>query len=283
MPTYRGSDGAQLHYDDAVGGGHSAPPLMAIAGGAGRDPTYLGDLAGLGAQRSLIVPHLRGVGASPMPVAVEVASFWRQANDLEDLRIHLGLETLTLIAHSAGTRLALSYAAQFPDRLGRMVLITPPSAHLVDVGTDVTALVDRRRGEEAFDAAIAAWEAGPDDVTDTGFDRWQQQIAPLGYATWNETIRTHASIGRTSFAANRAFFSVDAPDDLRTRLGQLTSPVLVVAGAQDCIAGAVAPVALASQFGSGTAAVIERCGHYPWVEQPAAFRGALDQFLGFRV
>ncbi len=281
MPTYPGSDRTELHYDvlRPDGGDDGAVALVALAGGAGRHPSYLGDLGGVALPRRVIVPHLRGVGRSPLPDDVERASWWRQADDLEHLRRSLGVEQLLVLAHSAGTRLALSYAAQFPERVARMVLITPPAGQLVSVASDVDAIVERRRGEPAFDAAVEAWSIGPDDVSDTGFAAWLQQVAPLGYAGWGATDQAHATVGATSFAANRAYFSVDPPADFADRLARLTAPVLVVAGAQDAIAGAAQPVGLAALFPSGTSAVLEPCGHYPWVEAPTAFRDAVDGFV----
>ena len=77
----------------------------------------------------------------------------------------------------------------------------------------------------------------------------------------------------------RAFFSVDPPHDLAERLGKVTAPVLIVAGAQDCSAGTAQVIALAKLFPAGKAVTIERCGHQPWVEQPTAFRHEVDQFL----
>jgi len=72
---------------------------------------------------------------------------------------------------------------------------------------------------------------------------------------------------------------VDPPADLPDRLRDVTAPVLIVAGAQDSVTG-LAPVSvMARLFGDGRAVVIERCGHYPWVEQPSAFRRAVDPFL----
>ena len=59
----------------------------------------------------------------------------------------------------------------------------------------------------------------------------------------------------------------------------MTAPVLVLAGAEDAIAGAAPVAALARRFPTGRAVVLEACGHYPWVEQPAAFRAAVDAFL----
>jgi pimeloyl-ACP methyl ester carboxylesterase len=53
----------------------------------------------------------------------EDGSFWRQAHDVEDLRTHLGLDQLTIVWR---TRLAITYAVQYPDRVAGMLLITPP-------------------------------------------------------------------------------------------------------------------------------------------------------------
>jgi pimeloyl-ACP methyl ester carboxylesterase len=279
VPTYSGSDGTPLYYEDPHPDA-AGPPIVVLAGGAARHPSYLGDLAGLSDDHRLIVPHLRGVGRSPLPASVEVASFWRQASDIEALRVHFGLDRVLLLGHSAGTRLALSYAAQFPERLAGMVLVTPPAGYLVDEPSDAPELIDRRRGEPAFDAAVAAWDAGPDATDDASFNAWCLRAAPMSYAAWGEREQAHATVGAYNFAANRAYFSVDPPSDLGARLGAVTAPVLVVAGAEDCGTGVAPLVALAKLFPSGEAAVIERCGHFPWVEQPAEFRRVVEPWLG---
>jgi len=273
MPTYTGSDGANLHYDDRP------DPILVLAGGAARHPDYLGDLAGLGSRRRLVVPHLRGVGRSPLPDDVELASFWRQAEDIERLRVHLGLDRVLLLGHSAGTRLAISYAAQFPANVRGLVLVAPPTGYLVDGPPGTDAVIDARRGDPEFDAALAAWEAGPSTYDDAGYAAWQDVVAPLSYAVWGPRERAHSAVGSSSFAANRAFFSVDPPADLAARLSPVTAPVLVVAGAQDTSVGVAGATALAKLFTAGEIAVIDGSGHLPWVEQPEAFRAAVDAFL----
>ncbi|MEV0153530.1 alpha/beta hydrolase [Micromonospora sp. NPDC050686] len=282
MPTYPASDGALLHYDDHPDRGGA--PVVALAGGAAAHPSYLGDLAGLGERHRLLVPHLRGVGRSPAPDDVELGSYWRQAEDLDRLRVHLGLDRLTVLGHSAGTRLALAFAARFPDRVAGLVLVTPPAAHLVDEPSDAEALLDSRRGEPDLDAAVAAWAAGPfpadgGPLDDAAFNAWQQRVAPRGYAAWGATERAHAAAVSYGFAANRAYFSVDPPADLAARLGEVTAPVLVVAGGADASAGVAPLLALAKLFPAGEAVVVERSGHFPWVERPAEFRAAVDGFL----
>ena len=276
MPTYRGADATELHYDDSGG---ALPPLVALAGGAGRHPSYLGDLAGLKGCRRLIVPHLRGVGASPPPADVTRGSFWRQAEDVDRLREHLGLSRLTVLGHSAGTRLAIAYAVRFPARIELLVLVTPPTAWLVDVPSDTGAVAARRHGDPVLDAALAASARGPGGRDDEALNAHMARVAPLGYAAWGPAERAHAEIGRFSYAANRAWFSVDPPADVADRLAGITAPVLVVAGAEDAITGCAPAVALAQRCGNGRAEVLERCGHYPWVERPTAFRHAVTAFL----
>jgi pimeloyl-ACP methyl ester carboxylesterase len=260
-------------------GADSTSPLIVLAGGAARHPGYLGDLAGLSGHRQLAVPHLRGVGRSAAAGIGGLGSWWRQAGDIDRLRASLGLNRCTVLAHSAGTRLAIAYAAQFPDRLAGLALITPPASYLVEVPSDAPALRAARMAEPPFAAAVTAMDAGPDTSSEETFNAWQQAIAPLCYATWDETAHEHARVGRYALAAARAFLSGDPPADLARRLREVGAPVLVIAGAQDVIAGAGPVVAVAGLFPDGSAAVIEHCGHMPWVEQPAAFREVLDPFL----
>jgi pimeloyl-ACP methyl ester carboxylesterase len=84
---------------------------------------------------------------------------------------------------------------------------------------------------------------------------------------------------RYSLAAARAFMAGETPADLRDRLRAVAAPTLVVAGAQDGAAGHVPVLAVAGLFPHGEAVTVEDCGHFPWVEQPTAWRVAVDPFL----
>ncbi|WP_336033650.1 alpha/beta fold hydrolase [Geodermatophilus sp. FMUSA9-8] len=262
-----------LHAD--VLGRADGPTVLVLAGGAAAHPSYLGDLAGLGERYRLVVPHLRGVGRSS---AAPLASRWEQMDDVDRLRASSGLDRCAVVAHSAGTRLAVAYAARFPERLSALVLVTPPAEYLVDVPSDVPDLLAARAGEPAVASALAALEGGP-GLTDDDFTAWRLRTAPLGYARWDATTRAHAEGMRYSLAAARAFMAGDAPDGLRERLPAMTAPVLVVAGAQDAAAGCAPVLAVADAFPRGEAAVVDGCGHFPWVEQPAAYRAVVGSFL----
>jgi pimeloyl-ACP methyl ester carboxylesterase len=262
-------------------------PIVALAGGAARHPDYLGDLAGIGADGyRLVLPHLRGVGRS---AHLTPASFWAQAADLDELREALGREKLIIAGHSAGTRLALAYAAQHPERVAALILITPPSTWLVPVPSDADALIAPRRGDPVVDDALAVWETGPaaatgDDAADDALlTDWFRAAAPVSYAVWSPAEQAHAQIGTVSYRANRAYLSGEAPpDDLPARLGTVDAPVLVLAGANDYSVGVAPVLAVADLFPHARAVTVPDCGHYPWVEQPDIFRSAVDEFLASR-
>ncbi|WP_222706630.1 alpha/beta fold hydrolase [Lacisediminihabitans profunda] len=97
MPRYRGADDAELFFEDRGVG----PPIVVVAGGGPRHPDYLEDLAGLGDHYRLIVPHLRGVGRTPATDG-NLGSWWHESADIECLREHLGLDRVTIVAHSSG-------------------------------------------------------------------------------------------------------------------------------------------------------------------------------------
>jgi pimeloyl-ACP methyl ester carboxylesterase len=89
----------------------------------------------------------------------------RLTEDVEALRARLGLGQLDLLAHSAAADLALLYAARYPERIGRVILVSPG---LVSVGLTVSdaefyAALEQRSAEPWFaDArsAVEAMEAG---------------------------------------------------------------------------------------------------------------------------
>jgi pimeloyl-ACP methyl ester carboxylesterase len=253
-------------------GSASGEPAILVPGGPCRGTEYLLDLAGLGDDRALAILHPRGTPQS----GGRSRGWWSDAEDVVLLADELGLDDVDLVAHSAGTRLALATAARFPGRVRSLALITPPATWLTGTPSDVAALAAARH-EPAVTQALGSM-ATEDPLTEAEFQEdWRTQ-APAGYARWTDGERSHAGVGAVSLAAASAWFT-DVPDDAPDRIRTMrTPPTLVVGGEQDLLTG-VRPVAdYAAALGS-TASFIPRCGHYPWVEQPATFRRLLGDWL----
>jgi proline iminopeptidase len=66
--------------------------------------------------------------------------------------------------------------------------------------------------------------------------------------------------------------------DLRPALRRLSLPALVIAGRQDPIdPGMQYEIHLALE--KSRLVILERCGHFSWLEQPEALYAAIRQFL----
>ncbi|MFB7252482.1 alpha/beta fold hydrolase [Microbacterium sp. NPDC056234] len=253
-------------------GDAAGKPAILLPGGPCRDPEYLSHFAGVGDDHPLIVLHPRGTLRS----GGLSGGWWADAADVMALADALGLEVVDLVAHSAGTRLALATAAQFPDRVRSMALITPPATWLTRTPSDVESLTAIYAEPEALGALAAISTDDPD--TESEFRESFLRQAPASYAHWTHTEQAHARVGIVGLAAARAWFA-NIPDDAGDRIRATPiPPTLVIGGDRDLLTG-VQPVRDYAATLDAELAVIADCGHYPWVEQPAAFRKLLSQWL----
>jgi len=119
VPSLVTRDGVELHYERHGRG----PRVYALHGGPANDYRYLAeDLAPLAADFELVFCDYRGSGRSgPAPdTTYRLATL---ADDLDQLRAVLGDDRIVVLGHSMGGYVALSYALQHPDRLGRLALV----------------------------------------------------------------------------------------------------------------------------------------------------------------
>ncbi|MFD3651891.1 alpha/beta fold hydrolase [Streptomyces sp. NPDC058620] len=275
MPTFSAPDGTRLAY--RVSG--EGPPVVCVPGGPA-DSAYLGDLGGLSEHRQLIALDLRGTGRSAVPDDTSSYRCDRLVDDIEALRVHLGLARLDLLGHSAGANPAVQYAARLPERVARLALIAPGTRA---VGIEITggtrrALARARREEPWFPAAFPALEA----ITDgTGSD-WEA-IAPFLYGRWDDAARAHHAASAPDNPEAVALFAADGafdPAATRTALGGCPAPVLVLAGEFDLNSPPCAAEELAGLFPDAALVVQRRAGHYPWLDDPARFVEVTAAFLG---
>ncbi|SDK18177.1 alpha/beta fold hydrolase [Streptomyces indicus] len=275
MTAFSAPDGTRLAYRTTGSG----EPLICVPGGAMRASAYLGDLGGLAAHRQLVLPDLRGTGASEIPADPATYRCDRQVADIEALRVHLGLDRIDLLGHSAGSNLALLYAAAHPERVRRLVLVTPT---LWAVGIEVTPEHRReaallRSGEPWFEAAWPVFDARlRGEETEGCFEAFF-------YGRWDAQAQAHAASGaaQVNEEAAVAYGSEGAYDPPATRaaLARLDAEVLVLCGELDGgprpqVARALAEVLPQAQFD-----VQAGGGHFPWLDDAGAFRRTLAAFL----
>jgi proline iminopeptidase len=279
MPTFSAPDGTDLAYH--VFG--SGIPVICLPGGPMQDSDYLGELGGLSAHRQLIMLDPRGTGQSATPEDPGSYRCDRLVDDVEALREHLGLDRVDLLAHSGGTNLATLYVARHPDRVGKLVLITP-SAFAVGIATSGESRLETarlRREEPWFEAAFAALE---EIVGGNASDDSWTAIAPFFYGRWDAAARAHqaAQEGHRNEAAAAAYGAdgVFDPGSTRAALATFDAPVLLVAGAVDLNSIPSVVAEFAELFPNAELAVQPGAGHFPWLDDADRFIATVATFLG---
>ncbi len=279
MPLFTTYDGTELAYH-LQGEGE---PLVCLPGGAMRASAYLGDLGGLAAGRRLILLDLRGTGDSGIPTDESTYRVDNQVGDIESLRAHLGLERMDLLAHSAGGNLAQLYAAAYPERVRRIVLVTP-TAWAVDLPVTPEQRLEAARlraGAEPYDTAIDAYER---ILADAGRGEADWGLAaPLFYGRWDATARAHcaANAHQQNEKAADVYAGPSAFDPPATRaaLRRVSGEVLVLAAELDGNPRPALAAELAALFPRGLTDVQPRACHFPWLDDPEWFAARVERFL----
>lgn len=114
------SDTHELYFEES--GNSKGKPVVFLHGGPGGgtnpgqrrffDPTAY----------RIVLFDQRGCGQSTPHASLEDNTTWRLVEDMEKLRVHLGIETWQVFGGSWGSTLALAYAERHPDRVSELVV-----------------------------------------------------------------------------------------------------------------------------------------------------------------
>ena len=236
------------------------PPLLFLHSSFGRTwPAFLDQLA----TRFTVHAPMSPGGLEPM----ELDAF-DGFNDLalfyDDLIGALGLETVTLVGHSFGGMAAAEYAAYYPGRVSKLVLIGA-----MGLWIDEQPVAD-------IHTVGPAKVPGLLFVDPAGEAAGQVMKPPSPEQAGEFMLRTQLA------HASALHFYWPIPDrDLARRLYRISSPTLLVWGSQD----KVTPPVYAERFAAGIAGpttirLIEAAGHFPHVERPQAVVDAVAAFVG---
>jgi proline iminopeptidase len=271
------SDGRMLSYTRTGTG----PLLVCHAGGPGFSGATLGDLGGLGDRFELVVLDPRGTGGSSIPAD----GGYRQDHyvaDLEELRVHLGLEQFDLLGHSHGGFVAMAYAGTHPQRVRRLVLVATAA-----------------RFAREYDERIRAhWEASDDPSIATALDARTQRMA-RGHEEDEERMRLRMLEVRLYFRraegpewlggvfgqeppnleALKVFNAELAPSyDNRAQLPLIEASTLLITGEVDFF-GPPANAEMLELIPNARTVVLANAGHFVWFDEPARFREEVTRFL----
>jgi 3-oxoadipate enol-lactonase len=268
--------GEQLHertVDTALGrirvqvGGSGSPivfwPSLLMTG-----DMWHGVADNLVARRQVILVDPPGQGCS-QPLT-QMFSFAECARTVVDILDGLRIDRAHYVGNSWGGMIGATVAATYPERLGRAVLMncTAGKAGL------------RQKAQFAILLRLA---------------RWQGQIGPsligpvlkafLGPTTFRErpdvVAHVRSAVSRVNIAsASWAVKSVvSARPDQRALLAGITTPVLVVGGAEDVTFPPHEAIEMADAIPGSSVRVLDGVAHLAGLEDPALVSGIVEEFL----
>jgi len=288
---------ASAHYLP-VGGAHLyvreigvGPPVVVLHGGPDFDHCYLlPELDELAAACRLIYYDQRGRGRSAPAVQVADVSIESEVADLDRLRQHLGLTTVTLLGHSWGGVVAMEYAIAHPELVSQLLLLgTAPASAAEAERLFRHWRVSRTESELEQLARIAATPAFRDGDPAADIEYYRVH--------YRNAVRRPQDLDRLA-ARFRAHF--DAPGvrlaraieqrlyeqtwdvsgyDLVPKLAALPTPATVLHGEHDIVPLDMA-ARIADAMPQGRLVVLPECAHFPFLDDPALVRNVVAGLLG---
>lgn len=184
------------------------------------------------------------------------------ATDVLALADELGAETFSLIGHSMGGAEVLRILALAPDRVRRLVGITP-------VGAQPTP----------FDEAGHGLFYGAAESRDNRFGIINFTTGNRLTPTWVNSVVNWSLEHSTKEAFHGALEAWATPDFLDEVAGNET-PILVIPGEHDPALGeATVRQTWEPHFPHITIEVMPNAGHYPMFETPVALATSIERFL----
>jgi proline iminopeptidase len=251
-------------------------PALLLHGGAAV-PDYLGPCAELleGLFETIRYTQ-RGTPPSEAPPPYTIEGHVADAVAVLD---HIGLERAWAIGHSWGGHLALHLVLAHPERIEGVLCIDP-----LGIDPSVFAPFEKRLDEALTNeerARVRAIEARrrAGDVTEAELVERFRLVWPVYFAGPENASPPPQRVGaRASIETNRSLAEHFEKRTLAGRLHEVRAPALFVHGEDDPLPP-VSSTAAAALIPGALVETIPDCGHFPWLEQPEAFRAAVERLL----
>lgn len=264
--------GAVIHV--RVGG--QGPAVVLLHGYGETGGMWAPLAADLASRHTVVAPDLRGMARSSRPA--DGYDKKAQAHDVAGVLDALRIDKADLVTHDIGNMVGYAFAAQYPQRVTRFVIMDAP---LPGVGPWEEVLKSPllwhfRFGGPDMERLVAGHER---IYLDRFWNEFSGDPRSFGEASREHYARLYAQSGamRAGFAQFAAF-DQDARDNKAfVAMGKLTMPVLAVGGEQSF--GTTMAVVMRAAANDVTELVIPNSGHWLMEEQPAATKAAVRAFL----
>jgi pimeloyl-ACP methyl ester carboxylesterase len=257
----------------------SGPVVVLLHGYAETSDSWAPLAAELVKNYTVVVPDLRGIGRSSRPAGGYDKK--TQAADIRAVVTALGYDRASVVSHDIGIMVAYAYAARYPGKVERLVVMDAPIPgiapwddivrnpalwHFSFNGPDAERLVKGRERSnlDRIWNAFTGDPAKPDEAT-------------RAYYAAQYALPGAMRAGFAQFTA----FSQDVEDNKIFQRTKLTMPVLAIGGEKSF--GATEAVVMRNAAANVREAVVPGAGHWLMEESPAFTIARIEDFLKDRL
>ena len=253
------SNGIKLAFIEA--GDPNGEPLLLLHGYTDSSRSFSLLVPHLSRYR-LLIPDQRGHGASDAPECCYGST--QYAHDAKLFLDAVKVHRAAVVGHSLGSMVAMSLAADHPDRVSKVVLIGS------------TALVPVKRGDWLYDEATAM--RGPLDPSTQFAKVWHPANQPTSVdPAFAEAV--NAELYRIPPHVWRGVMRELAYVPAGRHAPDVKAPVLIISGGKDALFPAEHHQSLLEAFPQAKAQVFDDLGHNPNWERPEEVASAIAEFL----
>ena len=212
-------NGVDLHR--TIGDG---PVLFLVPPGWGVASVYLQRaFSPLAKHLRLVFIDTRGSGFSGRPADAMQMGSVNMADDLEALRVHLGLPEISILGHSNSGAISLAYAQRYPERVNKLVLIDSQVLGL-SAAADTQRILQERSTDPRFKEAtrvVSTFFTGQMNpaASDESLEAFIAQVLPSTF-----TVRRRRCLWPGSSCPALSLPMLSPLNLRRTRLFQLIRP-----------------------------------------------------------
>jgi proline iminopeptidase len=270
------SNGLKLVYETQ---GEGSETIIVVHGGIGMPHDYYHPMLTNLSRYAKLVFFDRRADMLATGNGHEMASLDEQADDIDALRQELGLNRVTVLGHSFGGAIAMNYALRHPDNVKRLILVSA-SAVVEDPRESEKRLV-----QTLTPAELAVYRSG--EGGEGGLDPCQRVRKRYGVLYPHyfhkmvpyEFDRGVYTVYFDALAKKLALSTRSRGLDLRSRLGELTAPVIIFAGKHDLVTPLSQAKVLAEGLPNARLVVMAQSAHFPVFEENFLFTAWVRQFI----
>ena len=245
--------------------------LVLLHGFTGAAASWAELIDAFASRHRVIAPDLPGHGRTPPAISLDQMTVEATGDALAALLAGLDAAPATVLGYSLGARIALRLAVEHPAVVRRLVLESPSAGIADPVDRAARRVADEALAERIERDGVAdfvsAWERSPVFASHAA-------LAPALVAR-QRAIRLASD--PAGLAASLRAGGQGSMEPLHARLGEVTAPTLVIAGALDAV-GRPRAEQVASGIPGARLEILDAIGHTPHLESPDAFRRLVLDF-----